>query len=245
MSTTPTVYAICDNNCRYETLTREQILTAIMQAVNEGTIGDIDAGFITTVKTINGRKLKLFVGSQSEYETLTDDDKQNLFAVITNDTTKEGINAVLDGLESDLDGLETKINKIVEGKTEVNRARFAEFAAILDPASAEEGDYETSSDGRSLTIKQKGIYVVNIYSVVEGNYYTAVITIPRISSKAISTVGVDISKTTANRVNCQIQYEPQGKGEDGLYYGYARIICDADYDYDFKFDRCNRIANLG
>lgn len=101
MSTTPKLYAICDANCRWETLSREQILTAIMQAINEGTISDIDAGFVQTIKTINGAALKFFVGTQAEYDALAAEQKQNLFAIITNDTTKEGLLNAITTLQTD------------------------------------------------------------------------------------------------------------------------------------------------
>lgn len=97
---TPIVYVICDQNCKFEGMTKEQIYTAIMQAVNEGTIGNIDAGFITTIKTINGTPLKFFVGEQAEYDALTDEDKKDLFAIITNDTTKDGILQAIKDLET-------------------------------------------------------------------------------------------------------------------------------------------------
>lgn len=91
MADTPKVYVMCDANCKWEGMTKEQILTAITQAVNDGEITDLDTGFITTVKTINGTPLKFFVGEQHEYEALTEDQKENLFALITNDTNKESI----------------------------------------------------------------------------------------------------------------------------------------------------------
>lgn len=94
-------WVFCDDNCRFPAMTKEQTLTAIMQAVNEGTIGNIDAGFITTIKTINGTPLKFFVGNQAEYEALTDEQKVNLFALITNDTTQEGIISAVENLQED------------------------------------------------------------------------------------------------------------------------------------------------
>lgn len=99
MANTPKVFVICDNNCKYEGMTKEQILAAIVQAVNEGTIGEIDTGFITTIKTVNGTPLKFFVGTQAEYEALAD--KQDLFAIITNDTTKEGLLGAFSTLQTD------------------------------------------------------------------------------------------------------------------------------------------------
>lgn len=105
MAETPTVYVICDANCKFEGMTKEQIYAAILQAVNEGTISNIDSGFVQTIKTINGKSLKFFVGTQAEYEELTDDDKENLFAIITNDTIREGIIQAITDLQTELDEL--------------------------------------------------------------------------------------------------------------------------------------------
>ena len=56
----------------------------------------IDAcGGQTKITTINGIALKFFVGTQAEYEALNDGQKQNLFAIITDDTTKERIESKL------------------------------------------------------------------------------------------------------------------------------------------------------
>lgn len=99
---TPTVYVICDQNCKFEGLTKEQIFTAITQAVSDGTIGDIDTGFVQTIKTVNGKGLKFFVGTQSEYDTLSDADKVDLFALITNDTTREGLLGAIETLQNDV-----------------------------------------------------------------------------------------------------------------------------------------------
>lgn len=99
--TTPTVYVICDKNCKIEGMTKEQILTAIMQAVSEGTIRDVDAGFITTIKTINGPALKFFYGEQAAYNELSDEEKENLFAIITNDTTIKDLIAALEELKTE------------------------------------------------------------------------------------------------------------------------------------------------
>lgn len=118
---TPIVYVICDKNCKFEGMTKEQIYTAILQAVNEGTIGNIDAGFVTTIKTINGLPLKFFVGEQAAYDELTAEDKENLFAIITNDTTKEGIIQAITDLRIELEGL---INNLLSGEFVVGKAAY-------------------------------------------------------------------------------------------------------------------------
>ncbi len=102
---TPKVYVICDQKCLYEGMTKEQILAAIAQAVENGTIGDCDTGFIQTVKTINGLPLRFFVGEQHEYNELTDEQKENLYAIITNDVTQDGITAAITELQSNYTSL--------------------------------------------------------------------------------------------------------------------------------------------
>lgn len=132
MANTPTVYVICDNNCKYEGLTKEQILTAITQAVNEGAIGDINTGFVTKIKTINNKYLQFFVGEQWQYDALDNEAKQNLFALITNDTTKDGILKAISDLK---DGTET-----------VGRAAYAENAKNAENANEAIND----SSGRKI-----------------------------------------------------------------------------------------------
>lgn len=103
---TPTVYVICNQNCKFEGMTKEQILTAIAQAVETGEIKDVDAGFVQTIKTVNGLPLKFFVGEQSAYDELTEEEKNNLFAIITNDTTGAGIREEIEKLQKRQDELE-------------------------------------------------------------------------------------------------------------------------------------------
>lgn len=101
-------YCYCENGCKYETMSKEQILAAITQAVESGTIGNCDTGFIQTIKTINGLSLRFFVGAQYEYDALSDEEKKNLYAIITNDATQAGI---LEAIET----LEENYEKLVEG----------------------------------------------------------------------------------------------------------------------------------
>ena len=121
-------YVMCDSGCKFESMTKEQILSAIMQAVNEGVIADIDAGFITTIKTINGHGLKFFVGPQSEFEALDADEKKDLFAIITNDTTKESLLAAIEELNNKEANLESDLAKVLSGETLVPKADYANDA---------------------------------------------------------------------------------------------------------------------
>lgn len=103
---TPKVYVICDANCKFEGMTKEQIYTAIVQAVNEGTIGDIDTGFVTTIKDILGNPLKFFVGTQAKYNALSATQRQGLFAIITDDTNKDGITEAINTLNQEIKAIQ-------------------------------------------------------------------------------------------------------------------------------------------
>lgn len=115
---TPKVYVICDQNCKFEGMTKEQILTAIAQAIETGEIKDVDAGFVQTIKTINGLPLKFFVGEQSVYDALSEEEKENLFAIITNDTTAAGILEEIENLENDLRAEITVVSEKLERLTD-------------------------------------------------------------------------------------------------------------------------------
>ena len=84
-------YCFCSSNCRYETMTKEQIIAAIEQAVNGGTIVDVDAGFITKVKEKNGGKSVTFwVGTQAQYNAIAEREENCLY-IITDETTFDDV----------------------------------------------------------------------------------------------------------------------------------------------------------
>ncbi len=126
---TPKVYVYCDQNCKYEGMTKEQILTAIVQAIEEGTVGDIDTGFVKTVKTINNVSIKFFYGTQAAYDALTEEEKNHLFPIITNDASenwKEEAAAAIEELLAFKDGF--------KGNRE-GAIKIGETAKALTPSS--------------------------------------------------------------------------------------------------------------
>lgn len=133
MSNVP-VYVICDKNCKFEGMTKEQILTAIAQAVETGEIGDINTGFVQTIKTVNGVGLKFFVGTQNAYDALSDSDKENLFALITDDTSSAELLEYLNGLSDRVTVLENKA--AASHATTADRATYATSAGTADTATS-------------------------------------------------------------------------------------------------------------
>lgn len=69
----PDVYATCGNNCRYLVYTREQVLALLEQAINDGSLKniDIDAACVTKVADINGgTDVKFWTGTEAEFNAL-------------------------------------------------------------------------------------------------------------------------------------------------------------------------------
>lgn len=125
-------YVFCGNNCKYEAMTKEQILTAITQAVETGEIKDVDTGFITRIVEQNkGVALYFWVGTQAEYnalETKADDCRY----IITDDTTKEELATAIMGLTQSVETLQQKQNKIGAVLYESDTGAAAEQTITFD-----------------------------------------------------------------------------------------------------------------
>lgn len=145
---TPTVYVFCDANCRHEGMTKEQILTAISQAVENGVIGDVDTGFVTTLKTVNGTYLKFYYGTKADFDALPADQKENVFAIFSNDTIGEDMQASIAKLQQD-------IADIIDGTQSVGLVRCTTATEL------ESGWTEGTS------IPEDGVYQIKVTTVAE------------------------------------------------------------------------------
>ena len=80
-------YCFCGSNCKYETMTKEQILAAITQAASGSSVIDPDAAVVSKVKETNsGGAVTFWVGTQAEYNALESVAKDCLY-IITNDSS--------------------------------------------------------------------------------------------------------------------------------------------------------------
>lgn len=107
----------------------------------------IKEGPNSVIREVNHHdELWFWVGTQEEYAKLTDHEKQGLFAIITNDTTKEGIENSIAELQTKFDGLEN-------GSTVVGNANKA---TVLNPNST------SNVGGTDYTkkITETGVYIV-------------------------------------------------------------------------------------
>ncbi len=177
----PKVYALCGTNCRYETLTKEQIITAIANAVQNGDIGDIDAGFITTIKEQNGGEgLRFWVGTMAAYNALTEKSADILY-IVTDDNT-------LGDIEQSFEDMKTTLDNITEGKSKVPKAKEAEIAQYASPDTSKgtiedrltnlgfkQGSASVSlGSAATNSVKRQGNYCI-LNLVLKDEYFTGVI----------------------------------------------------------------------
>ena len=86
-----TYYVIGEDNCRYEGMTREQTLAGIQQAIEQGEISDVDTGFVTKIKDINGGYIRFWIGSNAEYNKQVATLPPHTFCLITDDDLADQI----------------------------------------------------------------------------------------------------------------------------------------------------------
>ena len=89
-------------------------------------------GVATAVRTINDVELGFFVGTLEEYGALTDVEKQNLFAIITDDTSKEEFEKALAELSKNH---ETLKGSLTDGSLVVAKATSATSATSATKAT--------------------------------------------------------------------------------------------------------------
>ena len=70
----PTVYGLCNNNCRYPVYTQEQVLSILQQAIDAGNLQGInpdDSPVVALIRETNKNvNVSLWVGTESEYNTI-------------------------------------------------------------------------------------------------------------------------------------------------------------------------------
>lgn len=123
MAETVTVRGESDSS--YESMTKQEIITAIVNAVEGGTVGDIDTGFVTIIKEINKNiGLRFWVGTTAEFNALTEK-PDNVLYIKTDDTSAEDINNAIAALQETLATMEETLADLeteVEGKAATNHA---------------------------------------------------------------------------------------------------------------------------
>lgn len=123
-----TYHVISDDNCKFESMTKEQILAAIVQAVEGHSISDVDTGFVQVLKEQNhGAGLKFWIGTTAEYNALHAID-QDCFYILTDDTELEDMETEIASFRSSLEAM----TEIVSGLSDTVAAHTSEIEGMND-----------------------------------------------------------------------------------------------------------------
>ena len=119
-------FCFCADNCKFETMTKEQILAAIAQAAEGGLVFDADAAFITKVKEGNaGKEISFWVGTEAQYNALDSIDP-NCIYIKTDSTEKQDM---LDAIEAAQKAAAAAANAVCMEKVWENASPTSNFAA--------------------------------------------------------------------------------------------------------------------
>ena len=148
-----TYYVLCADNCKFEGMTKEQIITAINNAISTGSVGDVDAGFITKVKATNADKyITFWLGTRAEYNALTTK-SENCLYIITDDDSYEQLIAAFENNKgiSQTEGDERYLQLrggTMTGALNMNSKKITNVAA---PTNSGDAVNKLYVDGESVT----------------------------------------------------------------------------------------------
>lgn len=128
-------FVLCADNCKFESMTKEQILAAIEQAISTGKITDVDTGFVTKLKEQNANKaLTFWVGTTAEYNELPEK-VNNCFYILTDDTTGDDLIKLYEELSKTIEDLNALYGEL---KEEVHTTRLTvEYCQNIKTGKAE------------------------------------------------------------------------------------------------------------
>lgn len=148
-------FVFCEDNCKFEALTKEQIINAIAEAT--GAIPesiDVDAAFITKIKDMNAdRNLKFWVGTTAQFQALPTKAENTLY-ILTDDDTADSWEQIAEELADLTNSLNTQVGLINGSITEINRR--------LDELGFKSGVASYSGNGTITvnSLKKQGKYVI-------------------------------------------------------------------------------------
>lgn len=150
-------FVFCEDNCKFESMTKEQIIAAIVEATGNAPT-DIDSAFITKIKEQNKNKdTKFWTGTRSEYNAIVASgakDPYTIYIVSTDGGFLVDIDAIDGYSKKEIDGfLEDKTDK-----TEVEEM-LSDRAIIQTGTYKGTGTYGTSNKN-SLTFNSLPKFVI-------------------------------------------------------------------------------------
>lgn len=158
MSDEKKYFCFCSSNCKYETMTKEQILTAIAQALSTGKVENVDTGFITKVKEANGgRYVTFWVGTQAEYNALKEK-KTDCLYIVTDSAANQAMDMIAQEVKEMKDALDNMADNIIDIYEDVESRNVVRYYA----SGIAEGTLRAIWTGLSFTTEHKGFYALDL-----------------------------------------------------------------------------------
>lgn len=146
-------YVFCDDNCKFETMSKEQILAAIDAAINKGieAITDDGAFYEAVQETNHGRYIKFWIGTQAEYNALSNPDT-NVLYIISDETSVDDIMNDIQQLQSAVQNTAEKFADVESGISDLETG----YSALNSRVTAAEN-----------TVQQQGTAVNSLSQQVD------------------------------------------------------------------------------
>lgn len=154
-----TYFVICEDNCKFEGMTKEQIINAIAEATGATPESiDVDAAFITKIKEMNANKnLKFWIGTTAQFEALPSKVQDTLY-ILTDDDTADSLEALYTELNAAIAGIQESLTGLQDGLFVVKNAQNATNAANATNAT---------NAANSALLKANGTYLENAVGVTD------------------------------------------------------------------------------
>ena len=154
------IYAFCDNNCKHLVYTREEVLSLLQQAINDGSLKNIDADYAAVKSVVDsnaGSDITFWTGTEAEFNAL--DPAPNVSHFIPRRGEDGKIYICID--DTSISNLPTK------------PMTSDEIKAICDGASDVEGDYVDSVGVAALwekVVAADSAIAGGVAKIVKGTY---------------------------------------------------------------------------
>lgn len=104
-------FVLCADNCKFESMTKEQIIAAIAEATGK-TPTDIDSAFISKIKEINkGATVQLWLGTTAEYNAIAEK-RSDVIYIKTDDTRIDDIEKNVEANTENIDKIGTDLSAL-------------------------------------------------------------------------------------------------------------------------------------
>lgn len=154
-------YVLCDDDCKYEGMTAEQILNAIQQALEQGYVSDPDGAVFSKIKEIKaGASVQMWVGTETEFNALSPAPTygtslvrvgaDGVLYLCSDDSSLDFLNALAKGgvyTKAEADEKFGAVNEVTEdGTNPVSGAAVAAYALAKDGITREEWTFTLEDD---------------------------------------------------------------------------------------------------